>query len=53
MTPEQLAEFNKDPLKLAKLLWPDCHFYKQQRQIIYSVWENDQTYVPAGNMLGV
>lgn len=41
-----------DPLKLAKLLWPDVYFYKQQRQIIKSVWHNDETYVPAGNMLG-
>lgn len=41
-----------DPIKLAKTLWPDVHFYRKQREIIYSVHENDETVVPAGNMLG-
>lgn len=41
-----------DPLELARLLWPDVYFYKQQREIIYSVAENDWTIVPAGNQLG-
>lgn len=41
-----------DPLKLKELLWPDVTFYDKQKQIIYSVLENDETVVPAGNMLG-
>lgn len=41
-----------DPLKFAAELWPDVRFYKQQREIIYSVVENDDTFVVAGNMLG-
>jgi len=41
-----------DPLQLAKLCWPDVVFYKEQRDIIYSVLDNDETFVPAGNMLG-
>ncbi len=41
-----------DPLKLAELCWPHITFYKEQRDIIYSVRDNDETYVPAGNMLG-
>ncbi|MEK0326756.1 MAG: hypothetical protein QQN63_13740, partial [Nitrosopumilus sp.] len=41
-----------DPLKFAKLLWPDVSFYSEQKDIIYSVLENDETVVPAGNMLG-
>jgi hypothetical protein len=41
-----------DPMKLAGLLWPHVTFYKQQKEIIYSVAENDETFVPAGNMLG-
>src|SRR5262245_40380131 len=41
-----------DPLKLANLLWPDVHFYAKEREIIRSVWENDETVVPAGHMLG-
>ncbi len=41
-----------DPLELQRLLWPDVYFYRQQRDVIYSVADNDQTFVPAGNMLG-
>lgn len=42
----------KNPRTLARLLWPDVSFYKQQREIIESVDANDETFVPAGNMLG-
>jgi hypothetical protein len=42
----------KDPIKLAKWIWPHVTFCDYQREIIYSVLENDETYVPAGNMLG-
>lgn len=42
----------KDPIKLGKVLWPNVVFYRKQREIIYSVWENDDTVVPAGHMLG-
>lgn len=42
-----------DPHILTKLLWPDVRFYKQQREIIESVDNNDETFVPAGNQLGV
>jgi hypothetical protein len=41
-----------DPLRLAEILWPHVYFYNKQREIIYSVWYNDETIVPAGNMLG-
>lgn len=41
-----------DPITLAKALWPDVKFYDKQIDIIYSVWNNDETVVPAGNMLG-
>lgn len=41
-----------DPLKLKDLLWPDVTFYNKQREAIYSVRDDDETYVPAGNMLG-
>jgi hypothetical protein len=41
-----------DPMKLKAFLWPDVYFYREQRRIIYSTWDNDQTFVPAGNMLG-
>lgn len=42
-----------NPSTLSKLLWPDVRFYRQQREIIQSVDDNDETFVPAGNMLGV
>ncbi len=41
-----------DPMKFAMLLWPDVTFYPKQKEIIYSVVENVETVVPAGNMLG-
>jgi len=41
-----------DPLRMAEVLWPHITFYDKQREIIYSVLENDETFVPAGNMLG-
>lgn len=47
-----MASKKIDPLKLAKTLWPHVLFYKQQRELILSVWNNDETVCPAGNMLG-
>lgn len=47
-----MRECIHSPLKFAKLFWPDVTFYKEQRQAIESVLLNNETYVPAGNMLG-
>lgn len=41
-----------DPFKLARVLWPDVYFYREQRQIIESVCQDDETFVTAGNKLG-
>jgi hypothetical protein len=41
-----------DPFDLIALLWPSIRLYSQQREIIRSVWRDDETYVVAGNMLG-
>jgi hypothetical protein len=41
-----------DPIKFCNTLWPNVRFYKEQKEIIYSVHENYETVVPAGNMLG-
>lgn len=41
-----------DPLKLCKFLWPHVFFYKEQREVIYSVRDNPETFCPAGNKLG-
>jgi len=46
-----LNEF-ADPLRLAEVLWPDVCFYSKQRDIIYSVRDDKETVVHAGNMLG-
>lgn len=42
----------KDPFKLKRLLWPDVKFYREERDIIQSVVDNDTTVVVAGNQLG-
>jgi hypothetical protein len=41
-----------EPMKLKELLWPHVRFYKEQKEIIYSVVENDETFVPAAHMMG-
>lgn len=41
-----------DPIKFGKLCWPHVTFYKEQEEIIYSVCDNVETVVPAGNKLG-
>src|SRR6266446_1214365 len=41
-----------DPLALSDLLWPEVKFYKEQVKILDSLKDNDETFVPAGNMLG-
>ncbi len=41
-----------DPVQFMGLCWPDVHIYDKQRQICYSVRDNDETIVPAGNGLG-
>ena len=38
--------------ELKNALWPDVSFYDRQWEIVESVERNDETYVPAGNMLG-
>jgi len=47
-----LSNIVVDPIEFARVHWPDVRFYKQQQDIIYSVVENDETVVPAGNELG-
>jgi hypothetical protein len=41
-----------DPLQFAKEYWPDVTFYREQKEVIYSVCENTETIVHAGNKLG-
>ena len=41
-----------DPFQVVRLLWPDVTLYDKQAECLRSAFENDETYVPAGNMLG-
>lgn len=45
-------KFVLDPLAFAKEFWPSVYFYDKQREMIYSVRDNVETYVVAGNKLG-
>jgi hypothetical protein len=52
MTATEVYQELQDPLKLAKVCWPDTTFYDKQRDVIYSFAENRETVCYAGNMLG-
>lgn len=41
-----------DPLAVVEKFWPDVYLYDKQRALLYSLWNNDETVCPAGNMLG-
>lgn len=41
-----------DPILFIKACWPDIQLYDKQKDILYSLRDNDQTNVKAGNMLG-
>lgn len=49
MDPLTLLE---DPVRFAKLCWPHVNLYDKQVEILYSLRDNDETIVPAGNALG-
>jgi len=55
MTESQYGDAHKaviDPMKFLELCWPDVRLYDKQVEIIYSVRDNIETVVPAGNGLG-
>jgi len=41
-----------DPIKFQQWGWPKRKFYKEQQEILQSVVENKETYVPAANVMG-
>jgi hypothetical protein len=45
-------EFVHNPLAFVKFGWPDVVLYNKQREVMLSVRDNDETYVPAANMTG-
>jgi phage terminase large subunit len=52
MDAETLNKLRSDPLVLCRILWPHVEFYDKQREVIYSVRDNDETIVTAGHKLG-
>lgn len=49
---EQIGYLFPDPIGWARRMWPHIHFYDKQKEVIYSVIQNVETVVPAGNELG-
>lgn len=41
-----------DPLRFIELCWPEIRLYDKQAEILYSLQDAKETYVPAGNGLG-
>lgn len=51
MNPELVKQL-RDPMKFIKWLWPSYTLYDAQRETIYSVKNNRETYVVAANRTG-
>jgi hypothetical protein len=48
-----VAEWQKvDPLRVAHEFWPHFHFYREERDILRSIKQNDETVVVASNRMG-
>ena len=41
-----------DPVKFQQRFWPDVNLYDKQREILYSIRDNNQTIVPAAHQMG-
>ncbi len=48
----QAVDFLNDPILFQQLCWPDIRLYDKQEEILYSLRDNYETFVPAGNALG-
>ena len=48
----EVIEVFQDPIRFCGYFWPDYNIYDKQREIMYSVRDNYETIVPAGNELG-
>ena len=42
-------ELLKDPILFARAFFPKTAFYREQKEILYSIIHDDETWVPAGN----
>lgn len=55
ITVSNLAEYCavwRDPVEFVRLFWPHVTLYDKQREMLYSVEFNKQTYVKSANMMG-
>jgi hypothetical protein len=50
--PAGFADYAADPLGLARLLWPSVRFYDRQEEILLSVRDGAETFVPAAHQMG-
>jgi len=48
----ELYDIFKDPFKFFRVCWPELSMYDKQADIVQSILDNDETFVPAGNQLG-
>ncbi len=46
------ADWILDPIKFISVFWPKVRIYDKQAEILYSLRDNDETIVRAGNQLG-
>lgn len=49
---QRSPEWPLDPVGFVKFFWPHITLYDKQREILESVRDNDETYVPAANGMG-
>lgn len=49
---ESLAALASDPMRFVTLCWPDMRLYDKQRDVLLSVRDNLETFVPAANEMG-
>lgn len=47
-----LRKLRHDPVLFVRFLWPHVELFREQREMMYSVRDNDETMVVAANMLG-
>ncbi len=52
LTPTLSTEFLEDPILFTSFCWPELTLYPKQKEILYSLRDNIQTFVHAGNELG-
>ena len=50
--PKLPTEYLMDPVKFTSMCWPHLTLYPKQQEILYSIRDNIQTFVHAGNELG-